>query len=57
VSAPVNTEKDLDDWSFDDLCKWACWQVVESMTAGKPLRSAISSILTVARQWNPPKVK
>jgi hypothetical protein len=55
MSAPVNVDKDLNDWSYEDLCKWACWQVVESMTQGRSLHSAIYSILMVARQWNPKK--
>lgn len=55
MSAPVNYEKDLNDWTFDELCKWACWEVVQALTAGKPLRSAMHPILNVARQWDPTK--
>jgi hypothetical protein len=53
MSNPVNFEKEINDWSFDDLCKWAAWEVTQGMYQGKPLRSIMYGILQIARQWNP----
>lgn len=55
MTVPVNSEKELNDWTFDELVKWACWVIVEGMTQGKPLRSSVYSVLDVARQWDPKK--
>ncbi len=53
MTVPVNMEKELNDWTFDELCNWAAWQVTQSLLAGRPLKSAMYSVLDVARQWNP----
>lgn len=55
MSTPVNFEKDFTKWTFDDLCKWACWEVVQSMYNGSTLKSAMFGILQTALQWNPPE--
>jgi hypothetical protein len=36
--------------TFDELVTWAAWQIIEGITAGKPIRQVIYSILMVARQ-------
>ena len=55
MSVPINVEKELDDWKFEDLVKWACWEVVQSMYNGKTLHSTMHYILEVTRRWNPKK--
>jgi len=55
MSSPVNFEKDINEWTFDELCKWACWEVVQSLYRGDTLKTTMFGILQVARQWNPPK--
>jgi hypothetical protein len=55
MSNPVNIEKDLNTWTFDDLCKWASWEVVQSLYSGSTLKSTMWGILQVATQWKPPK--
>ena len=55
MSSPVNFEKDLDEWTYEELCKWACWEIIQSICEGKALRSTVHGILGVARRWNPLK--
>ena len=55
MSKPVNFEKEFNKWTFDELCKWACWEVVQSMYNGKQLSSTMHYILDVARRWDPKK--
>jgi hypothetical protein len=39
--------------SFEALVTWATWFVVEEITRGKPLRSALFHVLSVALEWKP----
>ena len=55
MSYPVNIEKSLEDWTFDELCKWAAWEVAQGLLKGEPLRSVMFCVLQTARQWNPKK--
>jgi len=55
MNSPINIEKDLKTWTFDELCKWASWEVVQSLYQGDTLKSTMWRILQTARQWNPPK--
>ncbi len=57
MTAPINIEKELEDWTYDDLCKWAAWQVAQGMIGGTPLKSVMWNVISVVRQWNPQKEK
>lgn len=52
---PINIEKQIKDWSFDDLCKWAAWEVATGMLNGKSLKSSMSYVLDVALRWKTEK--
>ncbi len=42
------TDGKWDNW--EELVTWATWTVIEYLTHGKPLRSAIFTVLDVARR-------
>lgn len=38
------------EWeSWDELLTWACWHVMDAITRGRALRSAVNDVLTVTR--------
>jgi len=55
MSTPVDIDKELDDWTFDELCKWAAWEVAQGLLTGRALMSTMYYVLEVARRWNPKK--
>ncbi len=55
MSVPMNFEKEFNDWTFEDLVKWACWEVVQSMYQGSELRTTMFRIVQTVRQWDPKK--
>ena len=55
MTFPVSIEKNLEDWTYDELCRWAAWEVAQGLLNGVPLRTVMSSILQVAMQWKPTK--
>lgn len=57
MTTPVNMEKELKDWTFDDLCKWACWTIISGMTEGRSLRSSVYTVIEVATRWKPKDTK
>lgn len=57
MTVPVKIEKELKEWQFEDLCKWATWEIIQSMCNGKPLHSSVYYILDVALQWKSLKDK
>ena len=54
MSSPINIEKKFEKWTFDDLCKWASWHVIQSLYEGNTLKSTMFVILNTAIQWKPP---
>jgi len=42
--------------TFDELVSWATWEIIESITKGKPLRSTVWGILEVARRFKMPTI-
>lgn len=38
---------------FSELASWACWQVIEGITAGKPMRQVMWGVLDYVRRWMP----
>jgi hypothetical protein len=55
MSVPVNIEKEFDKWTFDDLVKWASWEVVQGMLTGKGLNSTMHYVLDIALRWKEKK--
>jgi len=44
-------QKDLRDWTFDELVSHACWKVIEGMTKGQSLRDTMFSVVNMATAW------
>ena len=49
--------KPFEEWTFDELVTWACWEVMASFTKGENLRASMYRVLQSALGWKPPKVK
>lgn len=41
-----------EEWSFDALVTWATYELIQAITGGKALRSAVHNILAVTAQWS-----
>ena len=44
---------------FNELVRWATWQVIEGIANGKPLRDVmyggLNSVLSIVAEWNKAK--
>lgn len=57
MSTPVTSEKELKDWTYDELCKWASWEVIQGICRGDTLEYSMRCILRIATKWKQERIE
>lgn len=51
MNGPVNYQKPVGEWTFDELFTMVTWQVMEGMVCGQSLRSSIYAGINLTLRW------